>query len=69
MMFYNRFVRWRKAGVWNRMMDEINAAYASDIQMIDSTFVRANQQAARAKWGSEIIVSVALEATSRPKLT
>ncbi len=37
---YNRFVRWRKAGVWDRMMDAITAAYDSDIQMIDSTSVR-----------------------------
>jgi len=32
---YNRFVRWRKAGVWDRMMDAITAAHDSDIQMID----------------------------------
>jgi len=35
---YNRFVQWRKAGVWNRMMDAITAAHDGDIQMIDSTF-------------------------------
>jgi transposase len=40
---YNRFVRWRKAGVWDRMMDAITAAYDGDIQMIDSTSVRAHQ--------------------------
>ena len=34
---YNRFVRWRKAGVWDRMMDAITAAHDGDIQMIDST--------------------------------
>jgi transposase len=37
---YNRFVRWRKAGVWGRMMDAITAAYDGDIQMIDSTSIR-----------------------------
>lgn len=46
---YNRFVRWRKAGVWDRMMDAITAAHDGDIQMIDSTFVHAHQQAATAK--------------------
>lgn len=46
---YNRFVRWRKAGVWDRMMDAITAARDGDIQMIDSTSVRAHQQAATAK--------------------
>jgi transposase len=48
---YNRFVRWRKAGVWDRMMDAITAAHHGDIQMIDSTSVRAHQQAATAKKG------------------
>jgi transposase len=46
---YNRFVRWRKAGVWDRMMDAITAAHDGDIQMIDSTSIRAHQQAATAK--------------------
>jgi transposase len=40
---YNRFVRWRKAGVWDRLMDAIAAAHDGDIQMIDSTSVRARQ--------------------------
>ncbi|CAN5385132.1 hypothetical protein BH10PLA2_BH10PLA2_01940 [soil metagenome] len=59
---YNRFVRWRKAGVWDRMMDAITAAH-------DSTSVRAHQQAATAKRGIEIIASVAPEAGLRPKST
>ena len=46
---YNRFVRWRRAGVWDRLMDAIIAAYDGDIQMIDSTSIRAHQQAATAK--------------------
>jgi len=37
---YNRFVRWRKAGIWDRPMDAIMAAHDSDIQIIDSTSVR-----------------------------
>ncbi|GLJ00251.1 hypothetical protein Sbs19_40680 [Sphingobium sp. BS19] len=67
---YNRFVRWRKAGVWaDQLMDAITEAYAGDIQMIDSTSVRAHQQAATAKRGVELIVSVTPEAVSRPKST
>jgi transposase len=61
-------VRWRKAGVWDRLMDAITEAYDGDIQMIDSTSVRAHQQAATAK-GVEIIVSVVPEAVSRPRST
>jgi len=67
--WYNRFVRWRKAGVWDRMMDAITAAHDGDTQMIDSTSVRVHQQAATAKRGIEIIVSVVPEVASRPKST
>lgn len=66
---YNRFVRRRRVGVWDRMMDAITAAYDGDIQMIDSTSLRAHQQAATAKRGIEIIVSVAPEEGLRPKST
>ena len=64
---YNRFMRSRKAGVWDRMMDAITAAHDCDIQTIDSTSIRAHQQAAMAKRGIEIIVSVAPEVGSRQK--
>ena len=66
---YNRFVRWRKAGIWDKLMDAITAAYDGDIQMIDSTSIRAHQQAATAKRGVEIIVSVVPEAASPPRST
>ncbi len=33
----NRFVRWRKAGVWDPMMDAIATARDDHLQMIDST--------------------------------
>ncbi|MER8605958.1 MULTISPECIES: IS5 family transposase [unclassified Mesorhizobium] len=48
---YNRFVRWRKAGVWHRLMDAVSAAHDGEIQMIDSTSIRAHQQAATGKKG------------------
>lgn len=49
---YNRFNRWRRAGVWDRLMDAIVAAYEAKgqkLQMIDSTSVRVHQQAAAQK--------------------
>ena len=58
---YNRFNRWRKAGVWNRLMDAIIAAYEAKgqkLQMIDSASVRVHQQAAAQKNRMEFIVSV-----------
>jgi transposase len=66
---YNRFVRWWKAGVWDRLMDAITVAHEGDIQMIDSTSVRIHQQAATAKRGVQIIVPVAPGAGSRPRST
>ena len=49
---YNRFNRWRKNGVWDRLMDAIVEAYDGDIQMIDSSSVRVHQHAAGSKGGS-----------------
>jgi transposase len=63
---YNRFNRWRKAGVWERLIDAISAAHDGEIQMIDSTLIRAHQQAAAANMGVQIIVSVVAGAGSRP---
>ena len=37
---YNRFSRWRKAGVWDRLMDAITEAYDGRVQMIDTSLVR-----------------------------
>ncbi|MDZ5454593.1 IS5 family transposase [Labrys sp. ZIDIC5] len=48
---YNRFVRWRKAGVWDRLLQAVSAAYDGDIIMIDSTCVRVHQHAATGKKG------------------
>jgi transposase len=32
---YNRFVRWRRAGVWGRIIDALAAAHDVAVQMID----------------------------------
>ncbi|PJR07286.1 IS5 family transposase, partial [Sinorhizobium meliloti] len=48
---YNRFVRWRKAGVWDRLLEAVSEAYDGDIVMIDSTCVRVHQHAATGKKG------------------
>ena len=46
----NCFNRWRKAGVWDRLMDAITEDYDGDVQMIDSLIVRAHQYAAQKRW-------------------
>jgi transposase len=38
---YNRFVRWRRAGVWSWIMDALAAAHDTAVQMIDTSIVRA----------------------------
>ncbi|NTH14245.1 IS5 family transposase [Agrobacterium rhizogenes] len=50
---YNRFVRWRKAGVWDHVLGEISKAFDGDIVMIDSSCVRVHQHAATGKKGDQ----------------
>jgi transposase len=70
---YNRFNRWRKAGVWDRLMDEITKLYDGDVQMIDTSIVRVHQHGATAKRGArmEALIDVwaAPEAGSPPRST
>ena len=40
---YNRFVRWRRAAVWDRIMDALAAAHDVTVQMIDTSIVRVHQ--------------------------
>ncbi len=46
---YNRFNRWRKAGVWDRLRDAVSQAYDGNVRMIDSSSVRVHQHAAGAR--------------------
>ena len=48
---YNRFVRWRKAGVWDRLFSAVSSAYAGEVQMVDSSSIRVHQHAANGKKG------------------
>jgi transposase len=45
----NRFNRWRRAGVWSRILEAVSAAYEGDIQMIDSSSIRVHQHGANAQ--------------------
>ena len=46
---HNRFVRWCKAGVWDRLMDAVTVLRDGNVQMIDSSSVRVHQRAASAE--------------------
>ena len=43
---YNRFVRWRRAGIWSRIMETLVTAHDEAVQMIDTSIVRVHQHAA-----------------------
>jgi transposase len=63
---YNRFNRWRKAGIWDRLMDAVVKAHDGQVQMIDSSIVRVHQHASGAKKRVEIVVwAEAEEASAR----
>ncbi len=64
---YNRFVRWRKAGVWDRVMAAITETFDGDIQMIDTTTVRVHQHAANLKKVTRIAVWAARAAGWGPR--
>jgi transposase len=42
----NRFVRWRPAGIWDRIMDALAAGHDGAVQMIDISVVRVHQHGA-----------------------
>jgi len=43
---YNRFVRWRQAGVWDQIMDALAAGHDTAVQMIDTSVVHVHQHGA-----------------------
>ena len=48
---YNRFVRWRKAGVWDRILADISKAFDGDIIMIDFPASACTNMVQRQKGG------------------
>ena len=43
---YNRFVCWRRAGVWAKIMSALAGAHDAAVQMIDTSTVRVHQHGA-----------------------
>jgi transposase len=43
---YNRFVRWRRAGIWDQIMDALAVGHDAAVQMIDTSVVRVHQHGA-----------------------
>jgi transposase len=51
---HKRFTRWAKAGVWERIFEALTSDPDNQYLMLDSTIVRAHQQAASGKGGPKI---------------
>jgi transposase len=50
---YNRFVRWARRGVWENLFRELaRSGRSADMQMINSTYIKAHRSAAGGKGGS-----------------
>ena len=49
---HKRFTRWAKAGVWERVFASLIKDRNNQYLMLDSTLVRAHQQAATGKGGA-----------------
>ena len=51
--YYRRFVRWCKAGVWDRILVDVSKAFDGDIIIIDCSCIRVHKHGATAKkWDS-----------------
>ena len=51
---HKRFSRWSKAKVWEQVFDDLAEDRDNQYLMLDSTLVRAHQQAATGKGGTKI---------------
>ena len=51
---HKRFTRWAKAGVWEGVFDSLAGDPDNQYLMLDTTLVRAHQQAATGKGGTKI---------------
>lgn len=54
---YNRFIRWRKAGVWDRLLAAVSAGFNGELVMINSTCMRVHQHGATGKKGNAAIMA------------
>jgi transposase len=48
---HKRFTRWARAGVWEKVFESLIKDRKNDYLMLDSTLVKAHQQAATGKGG------------------
>jgi putative transposase len=51
---HTRFARWAKNGTWERVFEVLTKDRKNEYLMLDTTLVRAHQQAATGKGGTKI---------------
>ena len=51
---HTRFARWAKNGTWERVFEVLTKDRKNECLMLDTTLVRAHQQAATGKGGTKI---------------
>jgi transposase len=49
MTCYNRFIRWRKIGVWDRIFELVSRAYDGDLQILGSSSLPRRPTGSRAR--------------------
>ena len=66
---YRQFRRWTVAGLWDMILEALNESgtMPDQVQMIDSTVIRAHHQAAGAKGGLRKKVLAVQKVVSRPR--
>ena len=66
---YRQFRRWTLAGLWELILEALNESGAApgQVQMIDSTIIRAHHQAAGAKGGLKKKVLAVQKVALRPR--
>jgi transposase len=66
---YNRYKRWADTGLWERLFKELAIEVDETGSILDATTVRAHQDAAGGKGGSDAIIWAVLEEAFRPRST
>jgi transposase len=66
---HNRFSRWNKRGVFQKVLDEFSKDADHEYNMADGSYVRAHQDAAGGKGGPKLRILDALAAALPPKST
>ena len=66
---YNRFNNWAQRGVWRAIFEALRLDEDQTASILDASSVRAHQDAAGGKGGSDAMLWAALEEVFRPKST